>query len=49
MPVWTGKDTLEKTVLWYKAFYESNKILSDEHLNQYIKDAQGKLIAWTEE
>jgi CDP-glucose 4,6-dehydratase len=48
MPVWKGKDTLEKTVLWYKAFYESDKILSGEHLNCYIKDAQSKHIDWAE-
>jgi CDP-glucose 4,6-dehydratase len=49
MPVWTSADTLENTVLWYKAFYESGKILSDEQLNRYIRDAQSKHIVWTEE
>lgn len=48
MPVWKGEGTLEKTVLWYKAFYESDTILSGEHLNFYIKDAQSKHIEWAE-
>ena len=49
MPVWAGRDAIEKTTLWYKAFYESNKILSHEHLNRYIADAKSKHIAWAEE
>jgi CDP-glucose 4,6-dehydratase len=48
IPAWTGNDAIEKTTLWYKAFYESNKILSLEHFKRYIADAQSKHIAWTE-
>ncbi|MCX5813470.1 MAG: CDP-glucose 4,6-dehydratase [Proteobacteria bacterium] len=49
VPVWKGMDAIAKTTLWYKAFYESNKILSDEHLNHYLEDAKSKHIAWVEE
>jgi len=45
-PVWTGMDAVEKTAQWYRAFYESNKIISTEHLNYYITDAQSKHITW---
>jgi CDP-glucose 4,6-dehydratase len=46
LPVWNCMDAIEKTTLWYKAFYESNTILSLEHLKRYIADAQSKHIAW---
>ena len=49
IPAWTGNDAIEKTTLWYKSFYESDKILSGEHLDCYTKDAQSKHIAWAEE
>jgi CDP-glucose 4,6-dehydratase len=49
IPTWTGNDTIEKTTLWYKAFYESSKIMSLEHLNLYVSDAKTNHIAWAEE
>jgi CDP-glucose 4,6-dehydratase len=49
LPVWNGMEAIEKTTLWYKAFYESNKIVSDEHLDCYIRDAKSKHSAWAEE
>lgn len=48
LPVWNGKDAIEKTAIWYKAFYESNEILSLDHLKRYITDAQNKHITWAE-
>lgn len=45
--VWDSEKTFEKTVKWYKAFYEDNKILSQEDLEDYIKDATCKKIEWT--
>ena len=29
--------TFEKTVLWYKKFYENQQVITDEQLNEYIK------------
>lgn len=49
VPVWKSMDAIAKTTLWYKAFYESNKILSNEHLNHYLEDAKNTQIAWVEE
>jgi len=49
MPAWTGNDAVEKTTLWYKAFYESDKILSLEHLNRYVANAQANRIPWAEQ
>jgi CDP-glucose 4,6-dehydratase len=48
MPAWTGNNAIEKTTLWYKTFYESSKILSLEHLNRYVAEAQTNHIAWAE-
>lgn len=47
-PVWTGKETIEKTVEWYRTFYESGKVQSIYHLNCYIESAKSKNIAWAE-
>lgn len=47
-PVWDGTETIKKTALWYKNFYESGKILSIDHFDRYIDDAQCKNIAWAE-
>ena len=48
-PVWDGKAAVEKTVQWYRAFYESNDVQTMENLHRYIADAQRKHIAWAEE
>ena len=41
-PVWNSKITFEKTIKWYKEFYENQTILSITHLNEYIKAYCGK-------
>jgi CDP-glucose 4,6-dehydratase len=45
-PVWDTKNAIEKTVLWYRAFYESNKINSLEDLQSYIEDARKDHVSW---
>ena len=45
--VWDSEKTFEKTVKWYKAFYENSEILSQEDLETYITDAKKKNIEWT--
>lgn len=45
--VWDSDTTFEKTVKWYKAYYEKNKELSTQSdLENYIKDAKAKNIEW---
>ena len=40
--------TFEKTVLWYKSFYEENaKALTKEDLDSYVNDAKLKNIEWS--
>ena len=46
--VWDSETTFEKTVKWYKSYYEENKnILTKEDLINYIADAKAKKIEWT--
>jgi CDP-glucose 4,6-dehydratase len=45
--VWSSDITFEKTVKWYKAFYEDNFIvLTSEDLYTYVNDAKTKKIEW---
>lgn len=45
--VWDSETTFEKTVKWYKAYYENNKeILTQNDLESYIADAKAKNIEW---
>lgn len=47
-PVWNSDRAIEKTTHWYKNYYESNNILSLEHINDYSLDAKSKHVSWTE-
>ena len=45
--VWDSKITFEKTVKWYKSYYEENKnIFTKKNLEDYILDAKSKNIEW---
>ena len=45
--VWDSETTFEKTVKWYKDYYENNKeILTQSDLESYIADAKAKNIEW---
>ena len=44
--VWDYSTAFEKTVSWYKAYYEHQKILTNDDLESYIKDAKKKSISW---
>jgi CDP-glucose 4,6-dehydratase len=46
--VWGSDVTVEKTVKWYKSFYEENQtIQTKEDLNSYIACARNKKIEWS--
>lgn len=45
--VWDSNTTFEKTVNWYKAYYEEGKVLTKEDLKSYIYDARTKGLEWT--
>ena len=45
--VWDSETTFEKTVKWYKAYYENNKeILTQNDLESYIDEKKKKNIEW---
>ncbi|MBW2569883.1 MAG: CDP-glucose 4,6-dehydratase [Deltaproteobacteria bacterium] len=47
--VWNSSDTFVKTVQWYKMYYESGRVCSEEQLAEYITDAKHKQISWAVE
>ena len=45
--VWDSETTFEKTVLWYKSYYENDKVfLTMQDLESYVADAKTKNIEW---
>jgi CDP-glucose 4,6-dehydratase len=45
--VWDSETTFEKTVKWYKAYYENDKeVLTANDLESYVLDAKSKNIEW---
>jgi CDP-glucose 4,6-dehydratase len=45
--VWESETTFEKTVLWYKNFYEKQSVDTINDLEQYIADAKKKKLSWS--
>ncbi len=45
--VWSSKKAFEKTVNWYRNFYEKNKINTLKDINSYITDAIEQNLSWT--
>lgn len=46
-PIWSTLRSLEKTVQWYKAYYEKGIVLTENDLIDYIYDAKSQKAAWT--
>ncbi len=45
--VWNSDMTFEKTVIWYKEYYQNSSIGTLENLQTYINDARKKDLVWT--
>jgi CDP-glucose 4,6-dehydratase len=45
-PVWNSSRAFAKTAQWYRGFYESGRVLSQEQLAEYINDAKQKQMSW---
>ena len=45
--VWGIDKTIDKTINWYKSYYENNEVLSLTDLTDYISDAKAANISWT--
>ncbi len=47
-PAWDGKTALEKTVEWYRTFFESGAVNSMDDIHCYIDDARKQPYAWVD-
>ena len=46
-PVWNLQQTLERTIVWYKTFYQNGVLNTDNDLEDYIKSAKDQSLIWT--
>ncbi len=46
-PVWGIDDTIDKTITWYKDFYENQKLNTQKDIESFVKTAADKNIIWT--
>ena len=44
--IWNSDRTFEKTVRWYKEFFENKKILTQDDIDCYVHDAKTKGVTW---
>ncbi len=47
LPVWNTEKAFERTACWYRDYYTSGKINTDNDLQQYLRDAERKGLIWT--
>ncbi len=45
-PVWDSFTTFAKTAQWYRMYYETGRVLSEEQLTEYITDAKHNQVSW---
>lgn len=46
-PVWHFDETVDRTIAWYKSYYNGNTLLTGNDLMAYIRDARKKGALWT--
>ncbi len=46
--IWSCETTFEKTVEWYRQFYEHQQLLTTQQLDEYIHDARCYKAVWAE-
>lgn len=44
---WDSSKTFEATTNWYKEYYDNNKVISEEQLESFVKEALRIKIQWT--
>lgn len=47
-PVWDTPQAIERTICWYRAFYEQNRLETQNDLVAYVQQAQANHIVWTQ-
>ncbi len=45
-PVWNIEKTMEKTILWYRDFYLSNKVNTLSDIEEFVNEANRKELVW---
>lgn len=46
-PVWNLDKTFEKTINWYKSYYEEQAINTEKDLKEYVNNAINQNVIWT--
>jgi CDP-glucose 4,6-dehydratase len=46
IPVWNTQTYMQKTVDWYRSFYQDQKVLTEEQLEEFIHEATEQGKAW---
>ncbi|GAB2549204.1 CDP-glucose 4,6-dehydratase [Spirosoma aerophilum] len=46
-PVWDTHMAIQRTIDWYKAYYEGGEVCTDKDLSAYIQQAQTHNLIWT--
>ena len=46
-PIWNFSTAIERTIAWYRDFYETNNVKSETDLARYVADASAKEALWT--
>lgn len=47
-PVWDTQQAIARTVQWYQTYYESQRLLTETDLDDYVSDAYKQQITWTQ-
>ncbi len=48
IPTWPVSKAIEKTIDWYRKYYESSKMSTDSDIDEFITDAKTKNLIWTQ-
>jgi len=46
-PVWSTQAAIERTIDWYRAYYEQNQLRTETDLRAYVTQAQAAQLIWT--
>ena len=46
MSVWNNTSTFDRTIQWYREFYEKGNVTSLRDLSTYVEDARAKSVRW---
>ena len=46
-PVWNTPTAIERTIDWYRTFYEQDHLLTPDDLSTYVQQARAANLTWT--